>query len=296
MKLDVAIDDYLNHLLIERNLAQNTLKAYRSDLDRYALFCADAAISDVIEITPDVVRAFLGERTNISESSLVRLTASLRGFHKFAVRENLHTVDPTSALPSRSQAQKLPKALSTSETFLILDYLKSSEEIIDMRDYAILEFLYGTGARVSELCGLSLDDVDAVGESVRLTGKGNKMRVVPISGAALSALEKYLVRARPTFAIQRSQFVFLNRKGQQISRSSVFNLVQRVARELEIGQEISPHTLRHCYATHLLEGGADIRVVQELLGHNSIATTQIYTKVTAQKLRETYALSHPRAR
>ena len=165
-----------------------------------------------------------------------------------------------------------------------------------MRDYAVAEFLYATGARISEVCQLTLDDLDFASRTVRLFGKGGKTRVVPFGTSAASALERYIVRSRPSLVREPSKYVFLNRKGMPLGRQSAFKAIARCADLANVGQQVSPHTLRHCFATHLLEGGADVRIVQELLGHASVTTTQIYTLVTQQRLREVYAVAHPRSR
>ncbi|MGA0857752.1 MAG: tyrosine-type recombinase/integrase, partial [Candidatus Nanopelagicales bacterium] len=190
----------------------------------------------------------------------------------------------------------LPKALSVSQTLKIVELLMTSEEVLDIRDYALIEFLYSTGARVSEAVNLELNHINFDESVVILTGKGDKSRLVPLGSKAKSALEKYMIRVRPSLMKYPTSHVFLNVRGGHLSRNSAFNIIQNVALRAGITESISPHTLRHCFATHLLDGGADLRVVQELLGHKSVATTQIYTKVSLDKVRETYALTHPRAR
>lgn len=290
--------EYLSHLRVERQLAANTIVAYRRDLDRYLQFLQAIHRSALREVdAADILefqRVLAGSA--LTSASIDRTTAAVRGLHKFAVREGWCQLDPTSALPARKRAQRLPKALPLTETLALVEVLSASEEITDMRDYALIEFMYATGARVSEAVGLRMADLDLKDQSARLHGKGGKTRVVPFGQAARSALERYLVRARPTLAKQSSEFVFVNARSAQLSRNSAFNAVRRAADLAHVSSEVSPHTLRHCFATHLLEGGADIRIVQELLGHASVTTTQIYTLVTIARIREEYASAHPRAR
>ncbi|MEY2635230.1 MAG: hypothetical protein RIS75_1170 [Actinomycetota bacterium] len=297
--IDAQIAEFLGHLRVERNLAKNTLDAYRRDLERYREYLQQLSIHDISSINTDVVNNYQSQLSSsdygLSRTSIQRMLASVRGFHKFAVKEKWVGLDPTTKLVSSKAPARLPKALSVDETISLVEVLKNSESLLDMRDYALLEFLYATGSRISEAVGLRLDDLSVADKSVRLHGKGGKTRVVPIGNAALGALDKYLVRSRPTLRVVASDYVFLNRKGSPLGRQSAFNAVARAAKLANIKSDVSPHTLRHCFATHLLEGGADVRIVQELLGHASVTTTQIYTLVTAQRLREIYAVSHPRS-
>lgn len=292
------IREYLGHLRVERHLAANTIAAYRRDLARYEEFCAATGIGDVAAVSEALAEAYqrsLATDPGLAPASVDRMIAAVRGLHKFAVREGWVGVDATSSLVSRKRKASLPKALSVDDTVRLVEALSSGESAIDMRDYALLEFLYGTGARISEACGLRLPELDLVGGEARLTGKGGKTRVVPVGSKALAALERYLVRARPTLVRGSTDFVFLNNRGAQLARQVGFNAIRRAAERAQLAVEVSPHTLRHCFATHLLEGGADVRVVQELLGHASVTTTQIYTMVTIQRLREEYSSAHPRA-
>jgi integrase/recombinase XerD len=296
----MQVREYLSHLRVERNLSSNTQEAYRRDLDRYAEFLLSIGIHDVADVYPAHVNEYqahlLSKELGLARSSANRMLAAVRGFHAFALKEKWTDKEACSELVASKPVQRLPKALSIDETFKLLDAISTSESLVDMRDYAVVEFLYATGARISEVCGLTLDDIDIKGRSVRLFGKGGKTRVVPIGTTAIAALDRYLVRARPTFMVETSNYVFLNRKGKPLGRQSAFNAVARCAELAHIRQEVSPHTLRHCFATHLLEGGADVRIVQELLGHSSVTTTQIYTLVTQQRLREVYSVAHPRSR
>ncbi len=297
MQIRNQIREYLSHLKVERQLSSNTLIAYTKDLDIYQRFIEENGISSLASINETVTFDFqqMISSGTYSRTSISRMLASVRGFHKFALREKWVSVDATSGFVAQKLPTRLPKALSIADTIALVDALKYSEEIIDIRDYALVEFLYSTGARVSEVVNLSITDLDKENQSVRLFGKGGKTRVVPVGSLALVALDKYLVRARPVLMKKTSNFVFLNKQGNSLSRNSAFNAVRRCAELARIKSSVSPHTLRHCFATHLLEGGADLRIVQELLGHASVTTTQIYTQITAQRLREVYATSHPRA-
>lgn len=231
----------------------------------------------------------------LAASSVNRMLAAVRGFHKFAVSENWHTQDVAAALHTLKVGSRLPKALSISDTVNLIEVYAAKDEPIAIRDTAILEFLYGTGSRISELVNLRLEDIRPDG-TVRLFGKGRKERIVPVGSQAQAKLNAYLVRVRPNLVKSATDLVFLNRSGKPLTRQAAFKVVSKAAQVAGLSVDVSPHTLRHCYATHLLQGGADVRVVQELLGHASVATTQIYTYVTIDSLRETYSLAHPRSR
>lgn len=236
----------------------------------------------------------------LTASSAGRTVVAVRGFHKFLLREGLTTVDPAAAVKPPAPPQRLPKALSVDEVTRILAAAAGAEAepaVLATRDAALLEFLYGTGARISEAVGLDVDEVDLETGTVLLRGKGSKERVVPVGRYARDAISAYQVRGRPDL-VQRgrgSHALFLNARGGRLSRQSAWTVLRRAAERAGIAKDISPHTLRHSFATHLLDGGADVRVVQELLGHASVTTTQVYTLVTVDKLREVYATSHPRA-
>jgi len=298
--VDRQIQEFLSHVRVERNLSKNTQDAYRRDLRRYVDFLVELGVTDISDVTADLVAQYqtslLASDSGLARSSANRMLAAVRGLHSFAIKERWTTTDSCALLVSSKPALRLPKALTVSDTLKVVEVLSTAESAVDMRDYAVVEFLYSTGARISEVVGLTLDDLDLQSGSVRLFGKGSKYRVVPIGGAAINALERYLVRARPAFVKQTTNVVFLNRKGEALGRQSAFNAVSRCAELAQIRDSVSPHTLRHCFATHLLEGGADVRVVQELLGHASVTTTQIYTLVTQQRLREVYSMAHPRSR
>jgi integrase/recombinase XerD len=292
---------------VERGLAANTLASYRRDLRRYDGYLASAGIDDLGRITEAVVGDFLmrlregdADHPPLTASSAGRTVVAVRGFHKFCVREGLAAVDPAAAVKPPAPPQRLPKALSVDEVTRILTTAAGAEAepaVLATRDAALLEFLYGTGARISEAVGLDVDDIDLDAGAVLLRGKGSKERVVPVGSYARDALSAYQVRGRPDLVSRGrgTHALFLNARGGRLSRQSAWTVLRRAAQRAGISKEISPHTLRHSYATHLLDGGADVRVVQELLGHASVTTTQVYTLVTVDKLREVYATSHPRA-
>lgn len=308
--LEEAAQAYLSHLVIERGLAANTVASYRRDLDRYRSYLADQGIIDPRLIQKKQVRDFavhlastpLGEgRKPLSSRSLARILSGVRGAHKFWLQEGMTASDPAATVRPPSPPQRLPKALPAATIARLLEAPDRSTPA-GLRDRALLEFLYSTGARISEAIAVDLDDlVLEEGELpavVRLFGKGGKERVVPVGSYARTALEEYKVRARPSLASagRGTPALFLNARGGRISRQGAYLILKKYAQMAGIEEEVSPHTLRHSFATHLLEGGADIRVVQELLGHAAVTTTQIYTRVTADTLREVFAASHPRAR
>ena len=295
------LDRYLRHVSIERGLSVNTVHAYRRDLGAYGEYLLRAGVPDVASITPDAVAGFAHELATredrpLTASSVSRMLSSVRGFHGFLLEEGLVGSDATSELKPPKLGSRLPKALTIEQVATVLDAARG-EEVPDLRNTALLELLYATGARISEAVGLNVDDV-IDGDVVRLTGKGSKQRVVPVGRFAQDAIGAYLVRGRPTLS-QRGRStpaLFLGDRGQRLSRQSAWLIVRAAAERAHLGIDISPHTFRHSFATHLLQGGADVRVVQELLGHASVATTQIYTMVTADALRDMYQTAHPRAR
>jgi integrase/recombinase XerD len=307
---------YLDHLTVERALAANTLTSYRRDLDRYLDGLAAAGVTDLAEIGErDIAAHVAALRTGdqdhpaLSAASAARAASAVRGLHRFAVREGLVGHDPARDVKPPSLPRRLPKALDVEEIERLLHAAggagadhAAGDGPLALRDRALLEFLYGTGARISEAVGCVIDDLDATERTVLLHGKGGRTRLVPIGGYALAALDVYLVRGRPTLvaAGRGSHAVFLNARGGPLSRQSAWTTLRRAAERAGLPADgphgVSPHTLRHSYATHLLDGGADIRVVQELLGHASVTTTQVYTLVTVERIREVYATAHPRAR
>ncbi len=304
--LQRSVDGYLRHLTIERGMAKNTLLAYKRDLGKYLEALEKVGITDSAEITEIVVRNFaqaLVSEKGLVATSVARILAAVRGFHKFMLFEGISDNDVSAAVKPPKAPKRLPKAISILEIESLLraagpepDDVAGAGDIIRVRDRAILELLYATGARVSEIVNMDLDNlIDP--EIVRLFGKGSKERIVPVGKYAQAAVAAYLVRVRPTLATlsRGTPALFLNQRGSRLSRQSIWQIISNAALAAKLGVEVSPHTFRHSFATHLLEGGADVRVVQELLGHASVTTTQIYTLVTVDALREIYASSHPRA-
>ncbi len=300
MQLDRALDTYLRHVTIERGLSEHTIAAYRRDLGLYLEWLDADGITDTAEISAAVVGRFIADRSGAepapAATSLARLQSSVRGWHRFLAREGIEQDDPSGRLRPPKAPRRLPKALTIDQVERLLG-APSAEEPIGIRDRALLELLYATGARVSEAVGLDVDDL-AHGDVLRLRGKGSKERIVPIGSFARDAVDAYLTRVRPGLAAKgrASARLFLGARGAPLSRQSAWLVIRSAAEHAHITAEVSPHTLRHSFATHLLQGGADVRVVQELLGHASVATTQIYTHVSVDTLRDIYATSHPRAR
>ncbi|MBX6750443.1 MAG: site-specific tyrosine recombinase XerD [Micromonosporaceae bacterium] len=330
------MDAYVDHLAVERGLAANTVAAYRRDLYRYARFLA-AAGAQFPAVDERLVTAYLrslrepgGTESVLSPASAARALSAVRGLHQFAAREGHTATDPSRDVAPPSLPRRLPHALSVDEVHRLLAAARTGDDPLALRDVALLELLYATGARVSEAVGLSVDDVDLGGSvdevdlrgpvddvdlgepgasSVLLWGKGGRTRMVPLGTYARDALAAYLVRARPALlaaagrtsagprsrTVRQPHLLFRNARGGPLTRQGAW-LVLKAAAERAGLERVSPHTLRHSFATHLLDGGADVRVVQELLGHASVTTTQVYTLVTVDKLREVYAVTHPRAR
>jgi integrase/recombinase XerD len=312
---------------VERGLAAQTLAAYRHDLTRYQAAMSARGRASIDEVTTEDVAAFLaGLRQGgdghppLAASSAARAVAAVRGLHAFAAREGLAGTDAARQVHPPAPARRLPRAIGIAEVERLIAAAGVSGEAGDplpLRDRALLELLYGTGARISEAVGLDVDDLGGAvgsrraergavgsrraqrGATLRLAGKGGKHRIVPVGSYAGAALDAYLVRARPVLAARArrtsaSPAVFLNARGSRLTRQGAWGVLRAAAGRAGL-TGISPHTLRHSFATHLLDGGADVRVVQELLGHASVTTTQVYTLVTVDKLREVYASAHPRA-
>jgi len=295
---------YLDHIAVERGLSTHTVQAYGRDLRRYEGWCVARGLHDVAAIAPNDISDFAvslrhadDHGPSLSASSAARAVIAVRGFHKFAVREGWTMSDPCVDVRPTSIPKRLPKALSYEEISAVLAAAGDPDTVTGLRDRALLELLYGTGSRISEAVGLDIDDIDFDQRTLVVTGKGDKQRRLPLGEYAASALDDYLVRGRPALAVQGrgTPRVFLNTRGGPLSRQSAWLVLSSAARQAGVTTAVSPHTMRHSFATHLLEGGADVRVVQELLGHSSVTTTQIYTQVTAETLRQVYATSHPRA-
>ncbi|MDF2048320.1 site-specific tyrosine recombinase XerD [Arthrobacter sp. Cr_A7] len=306
--IDRGITDYLQHMGVERGLAANTLAAYRRDLARYSRYLDAAGCRRPEDITRHHVTGYVRALADGSDGgsslgvrSAARTVVAVRGLHKFWALEGFTPSDPASEVHPPMAGKRLPKAITVDEVTRILE-AAGTDTATGLRDRALLEFLYSTGARISEAVGLDVDDIslaepEAGPAIVRLFGKGSKERLVPLGSYGARALDAYLVRGRPLLAAKGkgTPALFLNARGGRISRQSAWTILKTAAEKANITKDVSPHTLRHSFATHLLEGGADVRVVQELLGHASVTTTQVYTLVTADTLREIYAAAHPRA-
>lgn len=308
--MERQIRAYLDHLTVERGASGNTLSAYRRDLRRYQDFLVHRDISDLDRVTESGIADFVvslragGDgHPPLAASSAARALVAVRGLHRFAAAEGMTSSDVAHGVKPPTPARRLPKALPYEDISKLLAAAGGADADSGggprgLRDRALLELLYSTGARISEVVGLDIDDIDTADRSVMLHGKGGKQRMVPIGRPALAALEAYLVRGRPALSARGlgQAALFLNARGGRLSRQSAWQVLQDAADRAGIGAAVSPHTLRHSFATHLLDGGADVRVVQELLGHASVTTTQIYTLVTVNTLHEVWATAHPRAR
>ena len=303
LNFDVATSSFLNHLQIERGLAANSIAAYRRDLVKFSIFLGSKSLSEVDSNTINDFEISLRE-AKLSVASINRVDSTLRSFFKHLQQEYGYA-DPTLEIAPQKSARRLPKALTIAQIVSMIDVAYREGQPITARDQAMLELLYSSGARVSELIGINVNDLSSIDTSdgkvttLKLRGKGSKERIVPLGSFATKAVENYLVRVRPELASKSAKVtsaLFLNSRGSRISRQSAWQMVLDAADAAGITEHVSPHVFRHSYATHLLDGGADIRVVQELLGHASVTTTQIYTLITIDKVRESYALAHPRAK
>ena len=304
--LAVAVDRYLRHVSIERGLSANTVAAYRRDLAAYLRLLEARQVTTAESICLADVSAFaqhlrIRSEKPLTASSMARMLSSVRSLHRFLLDEGLVAVDVAADVTPPKLASRLPKAITIEQMAAVLG-AAAGDDLQSLRDRALLELLYATGARISEAVDLNVDDVigteGAAVDVVRLFGKGGKQRIVPLGSYAQAAIDTYLVRARPVLSTRgrSTPALFLGIRGQRVSRQNAWLIIRARAEQAKLGFEISPHTFRHSFATHLLAGGADVRVVQELLGHSSVATTQIYTLVTADTLRDMYTTAHPRAR
>lgn len=303
LNFDLATSSFLNHLQIERGLAANSIAAYRRDLGKFATFLKDKPLSEVDSETINQFEASLRE-ANLAVASINRVDSTLRSFFRHLQQEYGHA-DPTLEIAPQKSARRLPKALTIAQIVSMIDAAYHQGQPITIRNQAMLELLYSSGARVSELIGINLNDlssietIDGVITTLKLRGKGSKERIVPLGSFASKAIENYMVRVRPDLiakSAKSTSALFLNSRGARISRQSAWQMVLNAAESAGVTEHVSPHVFRHSYATHLLDGGADIRVVQELLGHASVTTTQIYTLITIDKVRESYSMAHPRAK
>jgi integrase/recombinase XerD len=303
LSFDLAASSFLNHLQIERGLAANSIAAYKRDLSKFNAFLNGSALN---EVTPEVINSFESSlrEAKLAVASINRIDSTLRSFFKH-LQQEYGFADPTLEIAPSKSARRLPKALTIKQIVSMIDAAFREGDPVTLRDQAMLELLYSSGARVSELIGINLNDLSTVqtddGEirTLKLRGKGSKERIVPLGSFASKAIDTYCVRIRPELSAKSSKpssALFLNSRGGRISRQSAWQMVLDSAKAAGVTEHVSPHVFRHSYATHLLDGGADIRVVQELLGHASVTTTQIYTLITIDKVRETYSMAHPRAR
>ncbi len=299
MDLATAIEEYLTALIAERGLAENTVEAYRRDLGQYRAFLDGVGVATIEEVSPEMVTDFVAVLRDVgaAEATVSRKVASVRGMHTFLVVEEYTSADPTALLESPKRSKGIPKALSVDEVRRLLAAAETGTDL-GLRDIALLEFLYATGARVSEAISLDQIDVDLDDATALVTGKGAKQRVVPLGTYAVGALRRYypvrqqLVGDRPDPGA-----VFVSARGRRLTRQAIWQMLKRVANQAGLNEDqVSPHVLRHSAATHMIEGGADLRTIQELLGHASISTTQIYTRVSPQHLYEVFVTSHPRGR
>ncbi|HET7398221.1 MAG TPA: site-specific tyrosine recombinase XerD [Intrasporangium sp.] len=307
--IDRAVRGWLDHVRVERGASDNTLRAYERDLRRYRSFLAARGVDDTVAVRQRDVSDFLAtlregdaEHPPLAASSAARTIVAVRGFHRFLTLEGEAADDPARTVAPPRPPSRLPKAIPVESVERLLEAASVGDTPASLRDRALLEVLYGAGARISEAVGLDLDDLElgdgTGGGVVRLQGKGGKERLVPVGRYAVDAVTAYLVRGRPVLAARGrgGPALFLGQRGAPLSRQSAWAVVQRAADRAGLAEHVSPHTLRHSFATHLLDGGADVRVVQELLGHASVTTTQLYTLVSVHRLREVYASAHPRAR
>jgi integrase/recombinase XerD len=303
MEFNLAAEGFLNHLQIERGLAKNTISAYKRDLAKFGFFLQGM---DLGSITPGDITSFEASlrEENLSIGTINRMESTLRSFFKH-LQSEYGLGDPTLEIASGKSVRRLPKALTITQILAMIEAAYRESEPITLRDQAMLEFLYSSGARVSELIGINVNDLSTTQTSdgeittLKIRGKGSKERIVPLGSFATRAIENYSVRIRPGLAakgVGNSTALFLNSRGGRISRQSAWQMVLDSAKAAGVTDHVSPHVFRHSYATHLLDGGVDIRVVQELLGHASVTTTQIYTLITIDKVRESYSLAHPRAK
>jgi integrase/recombinase XerD len=303
LNFEQAATSFLNHLQIERGLASNSIAAYRRDLRKFADFLNGNPLSGV---DPEIISKFESSlrEAKLSVASINRIDSTLRSFFKHLQQEYGYS-DPTLEIAPKKSARRLPKALTITQIVSMIEAAYREGQPITLRDQAMLELLYSSGARVSELIGINLNDLSAMQTNdgsittLKLRGKGSKERIVPLGSFASKAIDNYVTRVRPELTAKSAKTtsaLFLNSRGSRISRQSAWQMVLDSAQAAGVSEHVSPHVFRHSYATHLLDGGADIRVVQELLGHASVTTTQIYTLITIDKVRESYSMAHPRAK
>lgn len=296
--MQLLIDEYIHYNIVERGLSDNTIQSYRRDLKQYIHYLIEVEkVTDIDEVTRSLILNYLYSLKDEgrADTTIARTIASIRSFHQFLLREKLADKDPSVHIETPKAAKRLPKVLSMNEVEALLDAPNGSTAF-DLRNKAMLELLYATGIRVSELCSLELQDLHLTMGFIRCVGKGNKERIIPLGTIAKEAIERYLEAGRPELLKKKPhKEVFVNHHGNPLSRQGFWKILKQLANKAGIDKPLTPHTLRHSFATHLLENGADLRAVQEMLGHADISTTQIYTHVTKTRLRDVYAKHHPRA-
>lgn len=302
-EVGTVVEQFLTHAGIERGLATATVKAYQSDLHLYAQWLSQRGYTNLADVTKQDVEGFVASLSEETTASRARRLAAIHELHRFATQQGMLETDVSANIKAPKQVSRLPEVLSIDEVSRMLAAAAPEQSIepTDLRNRALLEFMYATGCRVSEVTGLNVNDIDLKQGLTRLMGKGSKQRLVPLGSYAVSAMTAYLNLGRPV--LQRKakthtemEAVFLNKRGKRLSRQSIWQIVQLAAQVAGIQKHVHPHTLRHSFATHLIQGGADVRTVQELLGHASVTTTQIYTHVSPERLIEMYQTAHPRAR
>jgi integrase/recombinase XerD len=315
VEIELIYKQFLSYISVEKTLSKNSLLAYKNDLTKYLDFLKIKQILDVRQITTKIIEEFIAKFASKKQlirrtthlknqqtpkkpeaKSVARLIATIRAFHKFIFEENYSNDNPAQLVASPKLPKTLPHALSILEVANLIKAANINNSVVEIRDQTILEFMYSTGARVSEITNLMVDDIDLDLDFIKLFGKGQKWRIVPLGSYAKKSLSQYLTRSRPVLAARGRGVsnLFLNKRGKLITRQTIWEILQYVSSKAKI-KNISPHTLRHSFATHMLQGGADIRIVQELLGHVNVNTTQIYTHISPDTLKEIYMSNHPRA-
>lgn len=291
------IDEYLTILKLERNLSENSIRSYKSDLQKFTMFLENISVNDWNEVTHKSISLFLQELKNegLTSTSAARYLSSIRGFFEYLSVNNYIKKDPTEKVSSAKISRKLPTVLNYDEIEMILDQTNTKDKL-GLRDRTILELLYSSGLRVSELIDLKISDLFLEDEVIRVTGKGSKQRIVPVGSSAIKWLNNYMIKVRPLLEkkAKSKNHVFLNSRGSKLSRMGVWKIVEKYTKDAGITKEVHPHTFRHSFATHLLEGGANLRSVQEMLGHSDISTTQIYTHIDREYIKQVHKDFHPR--
>lgn len=293
------IDDFLTFLTVEKGYSKNTIDAYRNDLAQFAKFLEDEMVDGWDSVTREHLTSFIIEMKNreYSSSTVARKVAAMRAFLHFLVSENVLAEDPSSNLDSPSVTKRLPRPISHDEIVALLSAPEADQSPRGTRDKALLELLYATGMRVTEVVSLDVEDANIASATIRCVGKGSKERIIPLYPKAVEALETYLERGRtPLLKDSNEKALFVNHRGERLTRQGLWLIIKRYVKQIGINELVTPHTLRHSFATHMLNGGADLRNVQKLLGHANISTTQVYTQVSNKHMRQVYDESHPRAR